>query len=168
MKRIIFTAIFFSAVCLTALAQTSENQFSQIEHISPNQLFLPEEFLINSPFDRFGKLAADDYKARTDNFMIGVNQDPYYEGLISAVLDKRESRNRKIAVLKIMYNHFIFRKYDLSRFTFAVSEMETEQRITLWIVPLGADYPTHAPALEETVIKAEEFNQKINELFPKK
>lgn len=154
--------------CLIVSAQTNEIQSNKIKFIKPNQFSLPDESVINSPFDSFGKLATDDYKNRADNFMIGVNADPYYEGLISAVLDKRESRSRKIAVLKIMYNHFIFRKYDLSRFTFAVSEMETEQRITLWIVPPSAEYPTHAPELEETLIKAEEFEQKINKLFPKK
>lgn len=124
---------------------------------------------IGEPVDRFGKLkTSDEYKARIDAFMISINQDPSYEGLILVALDKGDSRNYKIWGLKQIYKALIFRKYDLTRITFAISEANYEERISLWIVPPEAKYPTNAPDLDETIIKAEEFNQKINELFTKK
>ncbi|HMS38928.1 MAG TPA: hypothetical protein PKE69_01790 [Pyrinomonadaceae bacterium] len=125
--------------------------------------------LIGDPFDAFGKLnTLDEYKAIMDNFMLGINDNPLSEGLISTVLNKNAPENYKIASLKQMYKSLIFRKYDLTRITFAISEGDYEEQTSLWIVPPGAQYPTNAPELEETLIKAEEFSEKINKLFPKK
>lgn len=123
---------------------------------------------IYEPFDRFGKLKElNEYLARIDGLFISLNENLLSEGLIIISFEKKDGRSYKLSHLKKMIKFINFRKYDLTRITFAISEGDFEELTIFWIVPPGAEYPIDKD-LENTIIKGEELEQKINELFPKK
>jgi hypothetical protein len=107
-----------------------------------------------------------EYLARIDSFIIPIKEYPKSEGLITIRFEKNDSQHYKISLLKKIYNVFVFRKFDLTRITFAISEDNFPEETTLWVVPLDAKFPKYVK--DYTIIKAEELKQKINELFPKK
>lgn len=123
--------------------------------------------IFGDPVDKFGKIALDDRKARLDSFLIQIANDPDGEGLIVLTLEKRDSRTYKISLLKNILKFLEWRKADLTRISFAISEQDFDEQTTLWLVPPGAKLPIAEDEYYE-IIKAEELDQKINELFPKK
>lgn len=110
----------------------------------------------------------ENYLSQIDGFMISVKDYPNSEGLITLLFEKKDSRNYKTSLLKKIYKHLIFREFDLTQITFAISEGDFEEQTNLWVVPPEAKFPKYVLDENYKIIKAEEFNQKINELFPKK
>lgn len=128
---------------------------------------------IGEPVESFGKIDLEDYKYRLDNFFIYLNQSLYSEGLIEIKFNRQDSQKYKISLLNEVNQFFEFRKYDKTRITFAISEGDYE-RTELWIVPQGAKFPksrteTYERISEKSykIVKAEDLEQKINEIFPK-
>lgn len=120
---------------------------------------------IGEPVDSIGKIKLQDYLPRIDAFFheLIVNKD--YEGLITIDFDRKDSRTYKKSLLQSIQKFIKLRKFDSSRITFAIADSEGE--ITeLWLVPPGAYFPKYAT--DYTIIKGEDLEQKINELFSKK
>ena len=144
MKQIIFTAILILAFCFAAFAQDGNFE----------------------PLDRYGKVSANEEKAHFDNLFITLSRDKTYEGIIILQFHKKTSVGKRIKRVKRIINWSEFRKLDPNRITFMFSEEDFEQTIFLAFPPnykllgdLTKDYKS---------AKAEEFEQKIKELFPKK
>ena len=124
---------------------------------------------IEEPYEILGKPVKKRlglYKARIESFIFPIKDYPNSEGLITVRFEKNESRISKISRLRKIYNVFIFRKFDLTRITFAISEDNYPEETTLWLIPPSAMFPKYVK--DYTIIKAEEFEQKIKELFPKR
>jgi hypothetical protein len=90
--------------------------------------------------------------------------------LIELRFDESDSRNYKTSRLRSIINFLKYRKYDLSRLIFAISE-GGDEATTLWIVPPGAKLPASRRVPSQSIseknnqiVKAEELFQRINEL----
>jgi len=151
MKQIIFTVILILAFSVAAFAQEE----------------MPE-FRCGVPFDSFGKLHQYDLYARLDNFFVALLNDPTAKGFVKLKLNKNENKARKIKQLNEISKHLSARKFDRTRITFAIFEVD-EKYTTLYVAPQQASIKDVVFENENyKVIKGEEFDQKIKELFPKK
>ncbi len=117
------------------------------------------------PLDRYGKVSANEEKARLDNLFIVLSREKTYEGIIILKFDKQSSVNKRIKRVKKIIGWLKFRKFDLNRITFMFAEEVSEQTTFLALAP------THK-LLEDLIkdyksAKAEEFEQKIKEIFPR-
>ena len=144
MKQIFFTGILIFAFCFTSFTQ--DRNFS--------------------PLDIFGKVSVNAEKARLDNLFITLSRDKTYEGIIVLEFDKNISTDKKIARIKRIIKWSKFRKFELNRITFMFSQEDSEQTVFLSL-------PSSSKLLENLAknyksVKAEEFTQKIKELFPEK
>lgn len=145
-------------VRIIGLAKNCSSEASDVMPVTPT--------LHIDPVDRFGKLTLDDYKARLDNFLVSVQSDPVSEGLIIIRFDTTDNRGYKTSLLRNILEFLEWRKSDLTRITFAISETDEKEKTVLWIVPPGAEFPKEDE--DNKIIKGEELGAKINELFPKK
>ena len=125
-------------------------------------------FRFDEIFDDFGKLSLNDQKARLDVLFTTIANDKTLKSLIAFRLNKNESRLRKIKRFKAISKHFDYRKVDKSRFILAFIEAEEEQTI-IWVHPQEVNPKDllSSEAGNYKLFKAEELEQKIQELFPK-
>lgn len=160
MKRIIFTAILIFTLCCAVPAYRENLLFVNTVSFKFDEVFI---------FDQFGKLPLNEQKARLDNLFITIKENKALQSLIEFRLNKNESRKKKIKRFKAISKHFDFRKADKSRLTLVFIEAE-EERTTIWVQPqdLKIEEFCFGEGKELERIKAEEFEQKIQELFPKK
>lgn len=121
---------------------------------------------IIEPLDDFGRVSSNEYKTRIDSFLFTVANNPNSEGLINQMFDKKATRKYKISLLKSIIKFLSFRKFDLTKISFAISREETEERTLFWVTLAGGKYPKYIETDCET-IKAEELEKKLKELFPK-
>jgi hypothetical protein len=152
MSRIIFITILIFAFSPAAFAQQEE---------------LPE-IRCGIAFDNFGKLPKEDLYGRLDNFIVALRNNPDAEGFFFLELDKNQTKAKKLQTLNRIFKHLNYRKFDLTRISFLVSEHKEDWTI-LQIVPAGAQITQIISESDaENIIKGEEFEQKIKTLFPKK
>jgi hypothetical protein len=119
-------------------------------------------------FDSFGKLDKEDLYGRLDNFFVALRNDPGAQGFFILELDKNETKTKRLRTLNEISRHLKFRRFDRTRFIFLISEGEAESTI-LHIVPPGAKLTqVISDADLQNIIKGEELDQKIKELFAKK
>lgn len=143
MQQIIFFVIFIIVFSVAAFAQN--------ENFDPYQ---------------YGKVSSFEEKVYLDTFFVSLQQNKTYEGVIILRFDKKDSINKRIKRVRSIIKWVKFRKVELNRIIFMISEVDDEH-ITL--LPL----PKNSRLLEDLSkdykpIKAEEFEQKINVLFSKK
>lgn len=122
--------------------------------------------IIGDPYDQIGKVSIENYKYRLDSFFIVVSENPNYEGLITIRFDINDSRNYKLSRLRAIQQHLNLRKYDVSRFTFAIFEDEYQEESIYWIIPPDAKFPKYTK--NYTIIKGEDLKKSIKNLFPLK
>jgi hypothetical protein len=109
--------------------------------------------------DEFSDLSANEIKARLDNFFVEIQNDPDSEGLIQLFFHKKDSYAAKVRMVKLYFNHILFRKMDRARLTFAFIESKDDYRITrLRRIPKGAQMPIENGS---TVIPAEYLKEQI-------
>ena len=118
---------------------------------------------IGEPADRFGKEGFWDLRGKLDVYMAVVRDSPTYEGFITVEFNRKDKREYKIKRLKQIYSQFVFRKFDLTRITIAVSEGDYPETLTLWTMHPGAKVPKYARGFR--LIKAEEFSKAIKNVF---
>lgn len=120
-------------------------------------------------FDMFGRLPGRyEVEARLDNYFIAIRNDSAAEGLIVLEFDKAETRAKKIKRLNKILEHINRRRFDKSRLKFLI--FETDEEFTkLYVVPQDAKITQVLSESEaQSVIKGDELERKIKELFPKK
>lgn len=105
--------------------------------------------------DFFGEIPTGDLRARLDNFLSTLQNDPTAEGLVII-----SSAQNLISKLRLYDNHFNSRNFDRTRISFIVIN-ESPQKTRLFIIPAGASRPTFEHSL---TIVAEEFD-KLYKLF---
>jgi len=125
---------------------------------------------IGDPVDSFGKLPLNNLYPRLDGFLNEVATNSDDQGLVELQFAQGDSRTYKVTRLKNIIRHLKFRKFDLTRLIFAISEGD-EERTELWVVPPGAKLPEmrrppYKRISEENsqIIKADELLQRIPEL----
>lgn len=152
MSRIIFITILILAFIPAAFAQQEE---------------LPE-IRCGLSFDSFGKLPKEDLYGRLDNFFVALRNDPDAEGFLFLEFDKNQTKAEKLRTLNKISKHLNYRKFDRTRISFLISEGKAEWTI-LQIVPASAKITEIiSESAVQNIVKGEEFDQKIKELFPKK
>jgi len=125
--------------------------------------------IIGEPCDsledvRPSKAAINWFRGRIDNYMACIPESPGYEGFITVELPETYTRVKKITFIKRMHDQFVFRKYDLTRVTFAVSKCDCKiARATLWVLPPNAKVPKYARNYQ--MINAENFSRSEKTLF---
>jgi len=133
--------------------------------------FLPVNFLSHKfdeimVFDQFGKLPLNDQKARLDALFTTITNDKTLISFIEFRLNKKESRKKKIKRFKAISRHFDRRKVDKTRFILAFVEGD-EEITSIYVQPQNVSLG-YLPSDNYKIVKGEEFEQKIQELFPKK
>jgi hypothetical protein len=120
-------------------------------------------------FDTFGKLPKDDLYGRLDNFFVAIRNDPGATGLIILEFDKAETRTKKIKRLNEILKHANYRKFDKSRLKFLIADQANEEYTRLCLVPEGAKITWVLSESEaQSLIRGDELERKIKEVFPKK
>jgi hypothetical protein len=160
MKRFLLSIFLILAFCFTAFAQ--------------NFNFLTTGFYASSfdeiiKFDQYWHLSIKDEKSRLDNLFNSLANDKNTKGLIAFRLNKNDSVKKKLKRFKAISRHLNYRMTDKSRITFAFLKTDEEETI-IWLQPQDVDLMPLISSENEKykIIKAEEFEQKITELFPNK
>ena len=149
MKQIIAGLILILAFSFVSFAQ------KEIRIVDPH------------PFDSFGKLSLNDRKGRFDNFFAALSNNGDAKGVVIFELDKNESKAKKRKRLEEISKRFNFRKIDKFRFKFIVYEGD-EEFTTFRLIPKTKNWDDLLyEDRDYKLIKGEELQQKINELFPK-
>ncbi|CAN5525184.1 hypothetical protein BH10ACI1_BH10ACI1_23380 [soil metagenome] len=148
------------SVKIIGLPKDCSNTYSDVYVVASRPIY--------EPLISFGKLKnSNEYLACIDVLFIELNNNSSYEGLIIIRFVKSDSRNYKILYLKKIRRLINFRKYDITRLTFAISERDSEEYTTFLVgqsfAKLQEDYLKDG----YKIIKGEELEQRINELFPK-
>ncbi len=152
------TNITFTAKII-GLPKTCNNLISEVFPIIPS---LREPH----PIDIYGKQKLMVEKARLDNAFIALNENDSYRLIIDLEFDKNDRRNYKISRLRNIYEFIKFRKHNLSQVLLLISNGDAELT-RLWIAYPKAKI-SNIKVGKYTIVRAEELNQKIKELFPKK
>lgn len=119
-------------------------------------------------FDMFGKLANNELYGRLDNYFVALINDPTSEGLIVLEFDKNETKAKKIKRLNDISKHLKIRRFDRTRLSFLIAEVD-EEYTRLYILPPTAKFTEVISESDlPNIIKGEELDRKIKELFPKK
>lgn len=119
-------------------------------------------------FDMFGKLPRNYLYGRLDNYFVALRNDPTAKGLITLEFDKNETKAKKIKRLNDISKHLKIRRFDRTRLSFLIVEVD-EEYTRLYILPPTAKFTEVMSESEvQNIIKGEELDQKIKELFPKK
>ena len=141
MKRIIFTAILIFAFCFTAYG--------------------------NSPFDSYGKISWKNEMARLANLAIALTRDKDLKVVLQIRFDGNASKSKAKKRLNKIFLFLTDRKnwqIDKTRISFAISE-EDEQRTVYWVMDSTVQF-SYCDNCQ--IVKGENFEQGIKDLFPKK
>ncbi len=150
MKQVIFVIFLISAVCVAAFAQITEPQFVDI-----------------FPLAEYEKVPAKVERAILDVLFDNLFQNKDFECIIILNFDKNTSKDKKIKRLKDIVKMINSRNFDINRITFIISTDEDSERTTLYVLPENDSF-FNGLAEGNKTIKAEEFKQQINKIFPKK
>lgn len=108
---------------------------------SDYKVFVPRKKIKSYPCDEYARLKRDDEKARLDNCMISVQNDPsaklYIIVYTAPGAKPGEYQRRK----KFMTDYLTARGFDPARIDFIDGGTRDELRTQIWIVPLGAELP---------------------------
>lgn len=157
MKQIIFTTILIFALCFAASAH--EYNFPS------NYLFMKsDEYVI---FDEYENINIKDEKERLNSLSRKIAEDKTLKGFIVLRLAKNESKKKKIKRLRTTAKHFAVRKVDKTRFSLAIFDDERTKTV-FYVEPETVDLSLLLPneSRNHKIIKAEDLEQQIKELFP--
>lgn len=137
----------------------SNDYFSETVNIGP-PIYDPIE-----PFVRFNKSSFDEKRSKIDNLYIELNSNPTIQGLIKIKFDKKDSRKYKTNFLKEIVKIIEFRRYNIKRIKFAISEDESAEVTSL--LTRKSDILEFADK-NAVIIKGEDLKKSIKNLFPLK
>lgn len=126
------------------------------------------ENIIEESSEPFGKVTLNEYREKLDRLFSSLENNPRAEGLISISFDKSNNRKYKISLLKNIKKHITFRKFDPARITFAVTEKGSTEENIFWLIPSGANFPRYIRKRNYQIIRAEDLETEIKELFVSK
>ncbi|MGH9905276.1 MAG: hypothetical protein ACRD8U_06775 [Pyrinomonadaceae bacterium] len=97
-------------------------------------------------FDEFPELSRNDEKARLDNFMIELQNDPTSRGYVivhpGAGAKPANVTGRSTRIVDYLVNS---RRFDSGRLMTLVGPARSEMLVELWVCPQGSNPPTAAP-----------------------
>jgi hypothetical protein len=111
--------------------------------------FMPESPPISRRFDQYGKLSLEYERARLDNFVIELQNNPGAQGYVIAYEGQRSRARTASARLKRIKDYLINKRgIDVGRIVAVEGDLRLKTETELWIVPTGADPPKATPAIE--------------------
>ncbi len=119
--------------------------------------------LPNESLEEFVALKPNDLRGRLDSIFTTLMNDPQYEGVLVLYFPETETKRYKLARLKLIYNHILFRRFNKQRLSFYL-DIGPYENTVVWRIPKHFDY-TDIGIDESKLIKAEEFKAKIKKLF---
>lgn len=146
---------------IKGLSKNCISDFSQTASVIPQP---PNQN--SEPFSRYGKVSANDEKAQLDDLYYTLLENDNYEGVMLLEFDRKTPVSKRIKRLKEIIKWLEFRKYDASRVFFSIAEADSENT-TILVFQKNSEF---FKDLNEKykLLKSEDINQKINELFLKK
>lgn len=84
------------------------------------------------PVDEIGKMPKNAMRGRLDVFFAELANNPSHLGLIDVYFEKKDSRKHKLDHLQTIVKHFAFRKFDLSRVRFSITDDQEFQTTKFW------------------------------------
>ncbi len=114
----------------------------------------PESYKI----DEYGKIPQEDKKARIDNFLVTLNNNPNTNGFF-VIANNQNSINE----IKFYINYFKLKKFDINRIIFVVAD-QIEEITEIFLVPAGAENPTFENSL---IIQTKDFDKLEKLSLPK-
>jgi len=114
--------------------------------------------------DRFYELSPKMERERLDNVFIQLSNN-LGEGVIEIQFDQRDTRRVRIDRIRRILQHVRFRKIDVRRISFRISE-SSYHVTTYWLVNDEFRWLLVEDAYHK-VVKAEEFERTLHTIFPK-
>ena len=99
--------------------------------------------------------------------MVYLSQNRANEGILALEFDNKTPRNEKIKKLKKIVQFIDSKQFDRKQILFRISEGDSEST-TQWIIENNKFKWLKEEDENHRIIKAEQFEQKIKKLFPKK
>jgi len=122
--------------------------------------------LPNESLDEYGVLKPNDLRGRLDSIFIALTNNPQYEGVLVLDFPEAHKKRYKLARLRFIYNHILFRRFNRQRISFYL-DVGPYEKTVVWQIPKGFDY-SDIGIDESKLIKAEELKAKMKDLFPNK
>jgi len=143
MKQLIFTAILIFAFCFTAFAQADENQLKAAK--------ITEYW--EDPGSEIAKFALLDLNKELQKSLNA-------EGVIKIQASDNKAIIRQLVKIKLLLT---FGKFDLTHFSFAISNKDKEI-IQYWFIPLNENIPNCEDCI---IIRAEDYDKLVDFFNPK-
>lgn len=96
---------------------------------------------IGEPVDRFGVATSGLVKMVIDNYFISLMDNPGHHGYIYFEYDKKENSYQRQSRINSILSAIRFRRYDVSKISFALYHCPTGTATTLWLAMPGAKMP---------------------------
>lgn len=97
--------------------------------------------LIVDTFNDFGAVPSGQVKSIIDNYYVMLNNNLDAQGYIYFEHGENESRPQRLSRLNAILSSIRFRKYDITRISFAVYHCPTLTETSLWFATPGAKLP---------------------------
>ncbi len=120
----------------------------------------------DEPFSQYRKVSANDEKAQIDNLYYYLSLNENYKGIILLEFDRKIPVNKRIKRLEEVIKWLKLRKYDVSRLSFSIAEDDSKNTTILLLQEKSKIFENLSKGYK--LIKGEEFEKKLNALFPKK
>jgi hypothetical protein len=124
-----------------------------------DQIYFGQENPQAQLIDEFGKACNEEFLAKSDAFLVGLNNDPTATGFIIFYGDKLyEGRN--LNYIRAFDSYISIRKFDKTRILILRGENQGEMKTQFWIVPAGASPPKpETEFIESKIIKTTLFDK---------
>lgn len=118
------------------------------------------------PVDDFGAIKANDVKARIDNLFVQLSFSPNTIALLEMEFAENEPLQQRRLRIENILAAISFRKYDLKKVVFLISNEKTSTVTRIRVAPLETDM---APWINRgTVVSGTDMKQKLPTLFQDK
>jgi hypothetical protein len=126
-----------SAVLLAVSLHCYAENVSQSDNVDDKPISKNAEKI-----DEFGKVYEEDLRSRFDNFLVTLQNNPTFKGVIIAYQGTDVlPANFDLPLERLYQNHIRFRSFDPNRVEVINGGFRKVQATELWIVPPGAEMP---------------------------
>ncbi len=133
---------------VTAFLEVPEMPMPCTNRFSSEAFFRVEPVFI----DEFGTLPNGDLRARMDNFLVELQNNPQDQGVVHIYSGRDRGGRDAIARERLFRNHIRFRRFPADRITVVMAGSREEFETSLWRVVPGSDPPKPKPTLDKRFV----------------